>query len=266
MEKYTTIKNNLWKRYHTVRLRAIWWKLGIGLLGVWLFTQKDISVQFHLSNTDAALVSTTEQVTISSPTKVEGTGAPSERVAPKAKAVNISHNLANTYSNLTYQDKRFATSESGRVRVAKREKQRAYVAKYVKIAQQEMKQYGIPASIILAQGLIESNCGDSRLATKNNNHFGMKCFSRKCKKGHCSNFTDDSHKDFFRIYPSVWESYRAHSKLLMGKRYKSLQKHGTSNYVEWAKGLKKAGYATDPHYANKLIAIIESLELDQYDR
>ena len=63
-----------------------------------------------------------------------------------------------------------------------------------------MDKFGIPASITLAQGLLESNNGESRLTTKNNNHFGIKCFSRKCKKGHCSNFSDDSHKDFFRKY------------------------------------------------------------------
>lgn len=67
------------------------------------------------------------------------------------------------------------------------------------MAKEEMKTYGIPASITLAQGLLESNAGESKLAVDNNNHFGLKCFSRQCKKGHCSNFTDDSHKDFLKF-------------------------------------------------------------------
>lgn len=270
--KYIILKDNLVRRYPFVQKRSTWIKVGACSLGIWLFTQKDISVQFHLSNpenivaTESSVAITArpnEQTKTAERPKPKNTSTPSEK--GQAKAVNISHNLANTYSNMTYEDKRFATSENDRARAEKRKKQLAYVDKYAKIAQQEMEKYGIPASITLAQGLIESNCGDSRLATKNNNHFGMKCFSKKCKKGHCSNFTDDSHKDFFRIYGSAWESYRAHSNLLMGKRYKPLTKYGTSDYVEWAKGLKKAGYATDPHYANKLISIIERLELYKYD-
>ena len=128
-----------------------------------------------------------------------------------------------------------------------------------------MRKYGIPASITLAQGLIESNAGESRLSKENNNHFGMKCFSKKCKKDHCSNFTDDSHKDFFRKYTTAWESYRAHSIMLGGDRYKHLKKLDKSDYKSWARGLKKAGYATDRRYAEKLIHIIEEMELYQYD-
>ena len=151
-------------------------------------------------------------------------------------------------------------------RAAKRKKQLAYVKRFGKIAQTEMEKYGIPASITLAQGLLESNVGLSRLATKNNNHFGIKCFSKSCRKGHCSNFTDDSHKDFFRKYKSTWESYRAHSKLLCAKRYAKLYKLKKTDYAAWAKGLKKAGYATDPRYAEKIIALIENLDLNQYDK
>ena len=140
-----------------------------------------------------------------------------------------------------------------------------YVRRFAKVARTEMKKYGIPASITLAQGLLESDAGGSKLSQKNNNHFGMKCFSRKCKKGHCSNFTDDSHKDFFRIYKNSWQSYRAHSKLLMGKRYRHLKHYG-KDYKKWAFGLRKAGYATDKKYAQKLIAIIETLHLEEFDQ
>ncbi|MFK7806505.1 MAG: glycoside hydrolase family 73 protein, partial [Saprospiraceae bacterium] len=147
----------------------------------------------------------------------------------------------------------------------KRKKQESYVDRFHKVAQSEMRKYGIPASITLAQGLIESNAGESRLSRKNNNHFGMKCFSKKCSKNHCSNFTDDSHKDFFRKYETAWESFRAHSLLLKGKRYRPLSKLKQTDYKGWAHGLKKAGYATDPRYAQKLIHIIEELGLERYD-
>ena len=140
-----------------------------------------------------------------------------------------------------------------------------YVKRFSDIAVVEMKKYGIPASITLAQGLLESDAGGSRLAKKNNNHFGIKCFSKKCGKGHCSNFTDDTHKDFFRKYKSVWQSYRAHSLFLQGKRYAHLKKLGTKDYKGWAYGLLKAGYATDKRYAEKLIKIIEVMKLDEYD-
>lgn len=272
MERYVTLRNELLVRYPFVLQRSTWVKIGIGVVAIWLFMQKDVSVQLHLSNPEQMMAEANTNTFVPpsyTPSKAQNTSSTSKKNTNNkgtAKAVNISHNLANTYSNLTYEDKRFSTSENGKARTAKRKKQLAYVSKYKKIAREEMDKFGIPASITLAQGLIESNCGDSRLATKNNNHFGMKCFSKKCKKGHCSNFTDDSHKDFFRTYKNAWESYRAHSNLLMGKRYKKLTKLGTSNYVEWAKGLKKAGYATDPHYANKLIAIVESLELYDYDK
>ncbi|MEZ4990141.1 MAG: glucosaminidase domain-containing protein [Saprospiraceae bacterium] len=149
---------------------------------------------------------------------------------------------------------------------AEKNKQLAYVHRFATVARQEMKRFGIPASITLAQGLLETNAGRSPLATRNNNHFGIKCFSRSCSKGHCSNFEDDTHKDFFRHYDSAWESYRAHSLFLKnGERYQSLFNYGRDNYKDWAKGLGKAGYATDSDYAQKLIRLIEELGLQEYD-
>ena len=147
----------------------------------------------------------------------------------------------------------------------KRRKQLAYVKKYHKIAQREMHQHGIPASITLAQGLLESNIGQSKLATRNQNHFGIKCFSRSCRRGHCSNFEDDSHKDFFRIYDSPEQSYRAHSQVLRNDRYRKLFDLSKDDYRGWAIGLRQAGYATDKRYGEKLIKLIENLELYQYD-
>ncbi len=140
-----------------------------------------------------------------------------------------------------------------------------YVGRYSKIAITEMEKYGVPASISLAQGLIESRAGTSKLAVSNNNHFGIMCFSRRCRKGHCSNFTDDTHKDFFRKFPSPWESWREHSRMISSGRYAKLKKNGR-DFRKWAYGLKSIGYATDRTYAEKLIGIIEKHELYKYDR
>lgn len=140
-----------------------------------------------------------------------------------------------------------------------------YVTRFQKIAIDEMKKFGIPASISLAQGLIESRYGTSKLAVNNNNHFGIKCFSKQCGKGHCSNFTDDTHKDFFRKFKSPWESWRAHSQLLSSGRYLKLKKYGR-DYRKWAYGLKSVGYATDRTYAEKLINVIEKYDLHKYDK
>lgn len=140
-----------------------------------------------------------------------------------------------------------------------------YIEQFSKVAITEMKAYGVPASIALAQGLVESRAGTSRLARRNNNHFGMKCFSKKCPKGHCSNFTDDHHKDFFRIYKNPWESWRAHSQMISTGRYARLRKFG-NDYRQWAYGLKSLGYATDRTYAEKLIGMIERYDLHRFDK
>jgi flagellum-specific peptidoglycan hydrolase FlgJ len=139
-----------------------------------------------------------------------------------------------------------------------------YVKRFAKIAQQESDKFGIPASITLAQGVLESKAGQSTLATRNNNHFGIKCFSHSCKKGHCSNFTDDSHKDFFKIYQSPWESYREHSKFLQKPHYKTL--YGSKDVFSWCIGLEKIGYATSPTYAEDLMHVIDELDLKHFDQ
>ncbi len=142
---------------------------------------------------------------------------------------------------------------------------KAYIRRFRKVARVEMEKFGIPASIKMAQALIESRAGSSKLAQAANNHFGIKCFSKSCKKGHCINFSDDHHKDFFRIYATAWESWRAHSLLLTQGRYRQLLDHGT-DYRKWASGLKALGYATDPDYAQALIQTIETFQLWRLDQ
>ncbi len=140
-----------------------------------------------------------------------------------------------------------------------------FIKECAKLAQSEMYKYGIPASITLAQGLLESRAGSSKLAINARNFFGVKCFSRRCEKGHCINMPDDTHKDMFKVYKTRWESFREHSKILSSGRYAKLKKYG-HDYRKWAYGLKACGYASDRNYAKVLIGVIERYELYKYDR
>jgi hypothetical protein len=140
----------------------------------------------------------------------------------------------------------------------------AYISKYSGLAVDQMKKYGIPASITLAQGLLESDAGRSTLTLRCNNHFGIKCHNDW--KGRKMYHDDDERQECFRCYRNAEESFRDHSLFLVnGARYQSLFKLGTKDYKGWAKGLKAAGYATSPTYATKLIEIIERYGLDRYD-
>ena len=140
----------------------------------------------------------------------------------------------------------------------------AYINLYKDIAIEQMHKYHIPASITLAQGLLESGAGRSELARKANNHFGIKCHSWDGKKIY---HDDDKKGECFRVYKSARDSYEDHSIFLAtGSRYEFLFKYAETDYVAWARGLKRAGYATSPTYADKLIEIIERYDLDQYDR
>ena len=141
-----------------------------------------------------------------------------------------------------------------------------YIEKYHNIAIKQMKDYKIPASIILAQGILESGNGNSRLATEAKNHFGIKCHSDWTGKGF---YMDDDAKDeCFRVYKSPTESYKDHSLFLTSRsRYAFLfTDYSTTDYKKWAHGLKKAGYATNPNYPTLLIDLIERYHLYKYDR
>ncbi|MFC2110466.1 glucosaminidase domain-containing protein [Bacteroidota bacterium] len=141
----------------------------------------------------------------------------------------------------------------------------AYVSKYAPIAIHEMKKSKIPASITLAQGILESGNGVSQLALKSNNHFGVKC--HKGWKGDYVKHDDDEKQECFRKYKEVETSYKDHSEFLKTRsRYDFLFKLKKDDYKAWAKGLKKAGYATDKRYPAKLIRLIETYKLYNYDK
>src|SRR5665647_1577463 len=140
-----------------------------------------------------------------------------------------------------------------------------YVNSYKDLAISEMKRTGIPASITLAQGIIESDCGHSSLAREANNHFGIKCHDDWT--GPKFTHTDNKRNECFRKYARAEESFYDHSDFLKSEsRYKSLFDIDPTEYKVWARGLKKAGYATDPDYANMLIRKIEENNLWYFDR
>lgn len=138
-----------------------------------------------------------------------------------------------------------------------------YIETYSDMAVEQQELHGIPASITLAQGLLESAAGRSTLATRGNNHFGIKCHNTWT--GDTMIRSDDRPDDCFRVYRSVRESFDDHSQLLLRKRYSSLFDLDPLDYAGWATGLRKCGYATDPNYASRLITIIERYALYLYD-
>lgn len=139
-----------------------------------------------------------------------------------------------------------------------------YIDQYKDVAIKQMKEYKIPASIILAQGLLESAAGTSELTRKGNNHFGIKCHGWT---GRSVYHDDDMRNECFRAYDSAYESFVDHSKFLTGRqRYSSLFQLDITDYKGWAHGLKAAGYATNPKYASQLINIIQLYKLYEYDK
>jgi len=140
----------------------------------------------------------------------------------------------------------------------------AYIQKYKEVAKDNMVRTGIPASVTLGQAILESGAGTGPLSVQANNHFGIKC--HKEWTGPSISYTDDEENECFRKYDDPSESFRDHSYFLTSRpRYEPLFQLGKDDYKEWAKGLKAAGYATDPKYPDKLIGLIEKYQLGKYD-
>ena len=149
--------------------------------------------------------------------------------------------------------------------VSAQNKTERYIEQYRQIAVDEMNRYNIPASITLAQGILESGNGESRLATEGNNHFGIKCHDNWNGKTIIED--DDEKGECFRKYQKAADSYRDHSLFLTEReRYSFLFDYKKTDYKKWAKGLKKAGYATNPKYSSLLIDLIQKYDLNQYDK
>jgi flagellum-specific peptidoglycan hydrolase FlgJ len=223
--------------------RVPWAKLAIAAVVLFVILKRDLQFQVNLQSPGAAI--SDDQRSQDGDAQLAAASSLTSTPAPKKPKVS-------PFADLPGDDKDTRTVK-------------AYIRRFKEVAQKESTKFGIPASVKMGQALIESNAGNSRLATQNNNHFGIKCFSKSCKKGHCSNFSDDHHKDFFRNYESAWESWRSHSNMLVNGRYKKLLEHG-NDYKAWAKGLKELGYATDKRYTEKLIKKIEQYQLYTLDQ
>lgn len=135
-----------------------------------------------------------------------------------------------------------------------------YIWQYKDVAREQQREYGIPASITMAQALLESSAGQSELAVYARNHFGIKCTSNW--EGKCYKHDDDQAQEDFRVYDSVPQSYEDHSLFLRRARYQSLYTIPIKDYRGWAHELRRCGYATDPKYPEKLIRLIELYKLD----
>ncbi len=156
----------------------------------------------------------------------------------------------------------FCSVQSG---LAQKSTPEQYINQYANIAIKEMNRSGVPAAITLAQGILESESGNSELAAKSNNHFGIKC--KSTWEGAKVYHNDDATGECFRKYETVEQSYVDHSDFLkVNGRYASLFELDPLDYIAWARGLKKAGYATNPQYAQKLISIIERYNLNEFSK
>ena len=254
------------------------WKIAMVVLIGLIILRKDISLQLNLKSPTQPRRTLPTTITDNGQAELTSQSVPlsginsipvHKNAGKKSKPTTKVPSNATQYSNLGFVlNPNYAKRNNVDPKIVAYKNQICmdYVSRFASVAVTEMKKYGIPASITLAQGLLESNAGQSKLAINNKNHFGIKCFSTNCKNGHCSNHSDDSHKDFFRNYDSVWASFRAHSLFLQRNRYQHLLKLSSTDYKSWARGLSKAGYATDKKYASKLIKLIDNLKLYQYDK
>ncbi len=208
------------------------------------------------SKTNPYAVKTSLKVTAAAPVKMVA----KTEIKPVAAAANqavAKWGLANNFQNVSA-----LLSKETALPKDKTEKYQDYIRRFAQIARTERDKFGIPASIKLAQGILESDAGESALTRATNNHFGIKTFKNDVPH---RIFKDDTPNDKFCLYASAWESFRAHSQLLMQTNYKSLQFLSSKDYAGWAYGLQRCGYATDPQYAQKLIQIIRRLQLDRFD-
>ena len=187
----------------------------------------------------------------------------SDRVKPHHSEVVKNHEPTSTKNIENSSSKTEILEATTRVKVTT-EIVLAYIENYKEIAKKNMKDFGIPSSICLGQGILESGAGTGPLSSLANNHFGIKC--HQDWTGASVKYDDDSAQECFRKYNQASESYNDHALFLKGRKwYEPLFKLDKGDYRSWAKGLKAAGYATDPKYPEKLIAIIERYHLNQYD-
>jgi len=269
-----------------------WFKIVLAIFALHIIFNKDVNIQVNFSDKnhkEVADLSAVEKLPasfnsapiVAKPALTSNKKKPTANLsaiagvaemkpAPKTNEKKVAVNekwKASQFNNLSFVLNRDFAKEKGvsyKIVDEKLNNCREYVERFARVAITEQERFDIPASITLAQGLLETDAGASRLANESKNHFGIKC-RKKCKDCTCRNYKDDDEFDMFRVFESDWASYREHSQLLSTKRYVHLKNLSRKDYKGWARGLKKAGYATDKNYAKKLIRIIETLDLYQFD-
>lgn len=213
----------------------------------YIYTSKNIALKY-LKYIACFLITTT--ILTSCGSKKRSVQTTQSYKTPTKQAVTEQSKVYNSVGKVKRPPKNLSQTES-------------YIYQYAEIAKQEMKFFGIPASITLAQGILESGNGQGQLTSRSNNHFGIKCNGWKGAKVY---HDDDEDQECFRKYTHAEYSYRDHSLFLFNRsRYAFLFDYDSTDYKAWAKGLKKAGYATDPKYPKKLMSLIERYDLDKYD-
>ncbi|RDI51425.1 glucosaminidase domain-containing protein [Flavobacterium glaciei] len=210
-------------------------------------------------NSTKPVIVTTKKESLKSKTQVVNAVKKTNPISP-TKIVNTNPKPAKSESKRNETETIVSTSKT----VVTNDVIVTYISKYKEIAMGNMKNFGIPASIILAQGILESGAGRGDLAIRANNHFGIKCHVGWT--GESVKHDDDSDQECFRKYDNPSESFKDHALFLTGRsRYAKLFGFSKGDYKAWAKGLRAAGYATDPKYPDKLISYIERYNLYQYD-
>lgn len=192
---------------------------------------------------------------------ISSCGSSKKSVATASTKTKASREVPRAYSRS--KDKDNLVSEAG-INLASLSPVELYIYNYASIAKEEMRLYGIPASIKIAQGILESGSGNGPLTSRSNNHFGIKCNGWKGEKVY---HDDDEDQECFRKYNDPKYSFRDHSLFLFKRnRYAFLFDYRSDDYTSWARGLKRAGYATDPRYPQKLISLIERYNLNEFDK
>lgn len=246
-------------------VKRLWFELSLSVILLYLFFSKGLDFQLKIGG--KPLFEVTESVTFFEDTLDTRLSLIPDLKIPRTKSANVNKVSwkSSDFSKLAFilnPDLAFERNVPSNIVEQKFNICFDYISQYLPSAKQSATLHKVPVSITLAQALLESNAGMSDLAVESNNHFGIKC-KQKCLGCTCRNYSDDDKYDMFRMFDTADESFEAHAKLLDLKRYADLKRYG-NDYRKWAVGLKKAGYATDEHYAEKLILIIETLKLYQY--
>lgn len=237
-----------------------WQKLTLLLLIIIIFSYKDLTIHFDLSSpfrSSNDLPPKIEEQYPNSHTQTNQKQGFTEKIQEESRKETFSL-FPFLFGNNDKKDNVPKTLE-GVYNDVKSSKKKAFIKRYSHVAVEEMNQFGIPASITLAQALLHGQAGTGELATKNNNHFSITCGSTWQKE------TRELQGVCYRSYKSAWKSFRDHSELITKGRFVDLKQFSSTDYKQWAKGLQEKGYSVDKTYAELLIRIIKENNLDKFD-